>query len=87
MGLEGAVKLGFRKELEAIQDPQARQKMFDEMLAKAYENGKATNVASFLELDDVIDPAETRTYILRALKSAPPPVRTAGKLRPFIDAW
>jgi acetyl-CoA carboxylase carboxyltransferase component len=87
MGLEGAVKLGFRKELEAIEDPQARQQLFDEMLAKAYENGKAINVASFLEFDDVIDPAETRTYILRALKSAPPVERSAGKRRPFIDAW
>jgi acetyl-CoA carboxylase carboxyltransferase component len=87
MGLEGAVKLGFRKELEAIPDPQARQQLFDEMLAKAYENGKAINVASFLEFDDVIDPAETRTYILRALKSVPPVERSIGKRRPFIDAW
>jgi acetyl-CoA carboxylase carboxyltransferase component len=87
MGLEGAVKLGFRKELEAIPDPQTRQQLFDDMLAKAYENGKAINVASFLEFDDVIDPAETRTYIVRALKSAPPVERSAGKRRPFIDAW
>jgi len=87
MGLEGAVKLGFRKELEAIPDPQARQQLFDEMLAKAYENGKAINVASFLEYDDVVDPAETRTYILHALKSVPPVERRTGKRRPFIDAW
>jgi acetyl-CoA carboxylase carboxyltransferase component len=87
MGLEGAVKLGFRKELEAIPDPQARQQLFDEMLAKAYENGKAINVASFLEFDDVIDPAETRKYILRALQSAPPQERSSSKRRPFIDAW
>jgi acetyl-CoA carboxylase carboxyltransferase component/biotin carboxyl carrier protein len=87
MGLEGAVKLGFRKELEAIQDPEARQNLFDEMLAKAYENGKALNVASFLEFDDVIDPAETRMYIVRALKSVPSLDRSAGKRRPFIDAW
>jgi acetyl-CoA carboxylase carboxyltransferase component len=87
MGLEGAVKLGFRKELEAVADPQARRQLFDEMLAKAYENGKAINVASFLEYDDVIDPAETKTYILRALKSAPPVERSTGKRRPFIDAW
>ena len=87
MGLEGAVKLGFRKELEAIQDPQARRQLFEEMLANAYENGKALNVASFVEFDDVIDPAETRTYIVRALKSAPPVDRTAAKRRPFIDAW
>jgi len=87
MGLEGAVKLGFRKELEAIPDSAARQQLFDEMLAKAYENGKAINVASFMEYDDVIDPAETRTYIVRALKSVPPVERSTGKRRPFIDAW
>jgi len=87
MGLEGAVKLGYRKELEAIQDPQERQRLFAQMLANAYDNGKAINVASFLEFDDVIDPAETRTYIMRALKSLPPSARASGKRRPFIDAW
>ena len=87
MGLEGAVKLGYRKELEAIQDPQERQQFFEQMVARAYENGKAINVASFLELDDVIDPGETRTHIVRTLQSAPPPNRTANKRRPFIDAW
>lgn len=87
MGLEGAVKLGYRRELEAIQDPQERQKLFDQMLANAYENGKAINVASFLELDDVIDPADSRKYILRALNSVPPTERNSGKRRPFIDAW
>lgn len=87
MGLEGAVRLGYRKELEAIQDPQERQRYFDEMLAKAYENGKAINVASFLELDDVIDPAATRSHIMHALKPLLPLARPAGKRRPFIDAW
>ncbi len=87
MGLEGAVKLGYRKELEGIQDPQQRRQFFEEMVAKAYENGKAINVASFLELDDVIDPAETRAYLIRALKSASPVGRASSKRRPFIDAW
>jgi hypothetical protein len=57
------------------------------MLAKAYENGKAINVASFLELDDVIDPAETRARILHALKPVLPLERPSGKRRPFVDAW
>jgi len=87
MGLEGAVKLGFRKELEAVQDSEERQKLFDQLLANAYENGKAINVASFLEMDDVIDPAETRKYIVRALGSIPPRERSSNKRRPFIDAW
>ncbi|MBZ5610604.1 MAG: carbamoyl-phosphate synthase large subunit [Acidobacteriia bacterium] len=87
MGLEGAVKLGYRKELEAIQDPKERQEFYEKLVAKYYETGKALNVASFLEFDDVIDPAQTRECILRALKSLPAPAPAAGKRRPFIDAW
>ncbi|CAM3809027.1 acetyl-CoA carboxylase family protein [Smaragdicoccus niigatensis] len=63
MGLEGAVRLGFRKELEAIADPIERQTAFDNLVAMAYASGKALTAASVLELDDVIDPAETRRWI------------------------
>ncbi|MCE5289732.1 MAG: ATP-grasp domain-containing protein [Nocardiaceae bacterium] len=63
MGLEGAVRLGFRKELEAIADPVERQTAFDNLVAMAYASGKALTAASVLELDDVIDPAETRRWI------------------------
>ncbi len=87
MGLEGAVKLGFRKEIEAIQDPNERREFYEKLVAKYYETGKALNVASFLEFDDVIDPAATRQWIVRALKSMPAPGATAGKRRPFIDTW
>jgi acetyl-CoA carboxylase carboxyltransferase component len=87
MGLEGAVKLGFRKELAAIEDPVQRKDVFDKMVAAAYEHGKATNMASQGEIDDVIDPAESRTWILTALHAAPPPVPRAGKKRPFVDTW
>ena len=87
MGLEGAVKLGYRKEIEAIPDPKERQEFYEKMVAKYYETGKALNVASFLELDDVIDPARTRDWILRALKSLPAPQPVSGKRRPFIDTW
>ena len=87
MGLEGAVKLGFRKELQAIEDPEERQKTYENMVARSYERGKAVNMASHFELDDVIDPADTRRWIVSALKSLPPkPVRT-GKKRPNIDTW
>jgi acetyl/propionyl-CoA carboxylase alpha subunit/acetyl-CoA carboxylase carboxyltransferase component len=87
MGLEGAVKLGFRKELEAVQDPQQRKQLFEHMVARAYEHGKGLNMASHLEIDDVIDPADSRRWILNALRSAPPPAVRQGKKRPCIDTW
>ncbi|MFJ8966605.1 carboxyl transferase domain-containing protein [Lentzea sp. NPDC102401] len=85
MGLEGAIKLGFKKELEAIADPDERKQRYDQMVAMAYEHGKALNVASVFEIDDVIDPAETRRWITTAL--APATSRSQGKKRPFIDTW
>jgi acetyl-CoA carboxylase carboxyltransferase component len=87
MGLEGAVKLGYRKELAAIEDPAARKALFEKMVAKMYEHGKAVSVASHFEIDDVIDPAESRKWIVAALQSAPPPAPRAGKKRPCIDCW
>jgi acetyl-CoA carboxylase carboxyltransferase component len=67
MGLEGAVKLGFRKELEAIEDLEARERMFQEMVGKLYERGKAVNMAAHFEIDAVIDPADSRRWILSAI--------------------
>jgi acetyl-CoA carboxylase carboxyltransferase component len=67
MGLEGAVKLGFRKELESIGDPTARQKTFEQMVELAYDRGKAINMAEHFEIDAVIDPAETRRWILTGI--------------------
>jgi acetyl-CoA carboxylase carboxyltransferase component len=87
MGLEGAVRLGYRKELEAIADPVERQALFEKMVAESYERGKAINMAAFLEIDDVIDPIESRRWILRGLRSAPKPAPRAGKKRPCIDTW
>jgi acetyl/propionyl-CoA carboxylase alpha subunit/acetyl-CoA carboxylase carboxyltransferase component len=87
MGLEGSVKLGYRNELAAIADPAERRARFDEMVARAYEGGKAINQATTYRIDDVIDPADTRRWIMAALKSLPPPPpRTEKKLR-WIDAW
>jgi acetyl-CoA carboxylase carboxyltransferase component len=89
MGFEGAVKLGFRKELEAIADPAERRAFYDKMVARYYEEGKAINAASYVEIDAVIDPAETRRWILAGLASVPPPrlgERSARK-RPCIDPW
>ena len=87
MGLEGFVKLGYRKELEAVADPAERKALFDEMVARAYEHGKALNVASHFEFDDVIDPAESRRWIVAGLESLPPRPPRAGKRRPNIDTW
>ena len=87
MGLEGAVKLGFRKELAAIEDPVQRKDTFDKMVAAAYQHGKATNTAAQFEIDDVIDPADSRHWIVTALRSAPAPVPRTGKKRPFVDSW
>ncbi|WP_320671295.1 carboxyl transferase domain-containing protein [Patulibacter defluvii] len=87
MGLEGAVKLGFRKELEAIADPDERQARFDAMVELAYERGKGVSVASMFELDDVIDPLDSRRWIAATLGDVdarrpgdPPP-------RPNVDTW
>ncbi|WP_372441782.1 carboxyl transferase domain-containing protein [Lentzea nigeriaca] len=85
MGLEGAVKLGFKRELDAIEDQQERKERYEQMVAAAYEHGKALNVASVFEIDDVIDPADTRRWIATAL--APSTSRSQGKKRPFIDTW
>jgi acetyl-CoA carboxylase carboxyltransferase component len=69
MGLEGAVKLGFKKQLAALQEPQARQVLYEKLVAEQYQRGQANEVASILEIDAVIDPADTRKTILLALRS------------------
>jgi acetyl-CoA carboxylase carboxyltransferase component len=86
MGLEGAVKLAFRKELAAIADPDERKRAFDAMVAAAYRHGKATNVASHFEIDDVIDPIDSRRVIATTLGGWKPLPR-AGKKRPCVDSW
>jgi acetyl/propionyl-CoA carboxylase alpha subunit/enoyl-CoA hydratase/carnithine racemase len=84
MGLEGAVRLGHRRELEAIADPAERARVFEERVAELYERGKAVNAAAALEIDAVIDPAGSRDWVLAALGRCPVP--RPGH-RPFIDAW
>ena len=87
MGLEGAVKLGFRKELAAIEDAAERQRVFEHMVERAYEHGKALNTATHFEIDDVIDPADSRQWITSTLRSVPPGPPRAHKKRPCIDTW
>ncbi len=87
MGLEGAVKLGYRNELAAIDDPAKRKATFEEMVERMYQHGKAVNTASHFEIDDVIDPVDSRRWVTSALKSLPPPAPRTGKKRPSIDPW
>jgi acetyl/propionyl-CoA carboxylase alpha subunit/acetyl-CoA carboxylase carboxyltransferase component len=87
MGLEGAVKLAYRNELAAIDDEADRQARYEELVARMYEHGKAVNMAPFLSFDDVIDPADTRLWLVRGLQSLPPVPPREGKRRPNIDPW
>ncbi len=67
MGLEGAVQLGFKKELDEKTDPEARKELFEQLVSLSYERGKATEAAAHLEIDAVIDPKDTRKMIIMAL--------------------
>jgi acetyl-CoA carboxylase carboxyltransferase component len=88
MGLEGAVRLGMRRELEAIEDPKERERIFDATVAAAYEHGRGLNMAAYGEIDDVIDPAESRRWIATLFD----PVsedwrRRVTKRRPNLETW
>ncbi|MBX3498728.1 MAG: carbamoyl-phosphate synthase large subunit [Alphaproteobacteria bacterium] len=87
MNIEGAVKLGYRKELMAIADPAARLAEFQRMTAEAYDTAKAVNAVMGGGIDDVVDPAATRQWIVNGLKRLPPvPLRTTKKY-PYVDTW
>ena len=87
MGLEGAVRLGYRNELAAIEDDAEREQVFEAMVERMYQQGKGLSAAMHFEIDDVIDPAESRRLIVAALRSAPAPAPRTGKKRPFVDTW
>ncbi len=87
MGLEGAVRLGYRKELEAITDEKERAELEAKLIASAYERGNALNMASHVEIDDVIDPAETRERILSVISRTTSWRQRTGKKRPMVDTW
>jgi acetyl-CoA carboxylase carboxyltransferase component len=88
MGLEGAVRLGMRRELAAIEDPAERERAYEAMVATAYERGRGISMASYFEIDDVIDPADTRRWIATLFDGATPAWwQTPGKRRPNVDTW
>ena len=88
MGLEGAVRLGMRRELSEIDDPVERHRAFEQMVAAAYERGRGLSMATYFEIDDVIDPADTRRWIATLFDEAATPWwQTPGKRRPNVETW
>ncbi|MDM0078301.1 carboxyl transferase domain-containing protein [Variovorax sp. J2P1-59] len=84
MGLEGAVRLGFRKELEAAAEGAERDALFKKLVAQQYANGEAIHMAQTLEIDAVIDPADTRAWLVRGLASSAAAQRPATA---YVDTW
>jgi acetyl-CoA carboxylase carboxyltransferase component len=90
MGLEGAITLGFRRELDAVADPDERTALYDSLVAAAYQRGQALNSASHFEIDDVIDPADSRRWIATLFTAEAAEAATRHRLpkkRPYIDTW
>ena len=87
MALEGAAKLAYRNELAAIADPAQRKQRFDEMVAKMYRSGKALNAAAHFGVDEVIDPADSRKWIVSTLRSTPVAGKRTAKKHRFVDSW
>jgi acetyl-CoA carboxylase carboxyltransferase component len=85
MGLEGAVRLGFRKELEAVPEGAGRDALFKKLVEQQYANGEAMNMAATLEIDAVIDPAETRNWLINGLAAAS--LDALDGVPPMVDAW
>ena len=84
MGLKGAVRPGYRKELEAQPEGPARAALFEQLLAQEYAKGSALNMAATLEIDAVIDPADTRASLFKGLQAQPAP--TPGN-QLATDSW
>jgi acetyl-CoA carboxylase carboxyltransferase component len=88
MGIEGAVRLGMRRELQAIEEPAERERVFQATVAAAYERGQGLNMAAYGEIDDVIDPADSRRWIATLFsETASEWWERPAKKRPYVDAW
>ena len=87
MGLEGQIKLGRRNELAAIENIQERKARYEKLVDEAYAWSRALNAGTVFEVDDVIDPADTRKWVVMGLDSAPKPVPRDGKKLNWIDTW
>ena len=87
MGLEGQVKLGQRARLEAIGDLEERQKAYEAMVEAAYNRGKGVNAAHVFEIDDLIDPADTRKWLMAGLTAVPPSTSVPSTKGTCVDTW
>jgi acetyl-CoA carboxylase carboxyltransferase component len=87
MGLEGAVRLAYRTEMDAIDDPEERRRYFDEQVAAEYRKGKAIRLANAFAVDDTIDPADSRFWLANIMASLRPPPPRTDKKHAAIDAW
>ncbi len=87
MNIEGNVKLGYRNDLAAIEDPAERLRVYQAKVDEQYEQARAVNAAVGGGLDDVIDPAETRRWIVNTMKRLPPVPPREGKKYPYVDTW
>jgi acetyl-CoA carboxylase carboxyltransferase component len=87
MNIEGGVKLGFRNEFAAMEDSEERLKTYESMVARGYERARAVNAVPNFGIDDVIDPSETRRWIVSGLRSLPPTAPRTEKKHAYIDTW
>jgi acetyl-CoA carboxylase carboxyltransferase component len=87
MGLEGAVNLAYKNEMDTIADPGERRRFFDEKVADEYRKGKAIRLANGFGIDDVIDPADSRFWVANLMASLRPPLPREGKKRSSVDGW
>jgi acetyl/propionyl-CoA carboxylase alpha subunit/acetyl-CoA carboxylase carboxyltransferase component len=87
MGLEGQVKLGQRALLEQVEDLEERQQLYERMVEGAYNRGKGLNAAHVFEIDDLIDPADTRKWLMAGLKASPRAPSFPSSKRAMIDVW
>jgi acetyl-CoA carboxylase carboxyltransferase component len=87
MGLEGAVEIVYRKQLDAAVDDAARKALLEQRVDDLYEKGKALSAARYLEIDAVIDPADTRHWLVSGVQSASTARARASRRRPFVDTW
>ena len=86
MGVEGSVRLAMRRELDALPSDEARRRMVEELSAQVRERGKAVSVATAFEIDDVVDPAQTRDVVISLLRAAPR-LPSSGERRRVLDTW
>ena len=87
MNIEGGIKLAYRRDFEAMDDPEERKEKYETMVADGYEEARAVNKGVYFGIDDVIDPAESRKWIAAGFRSLPPTPPREKKKRPYIDTW